>query len=43
MIYYVDSIGGCDCNDGLAPEKAWKSLEKVNTITFLPGEEILFK
>lgn len=43
MIYYVDSIGGCDCNDGLAPEKAWKSLEKVNTITFLPGDEILFK
>ena len=41
--YYVDSTGGSDSNDGLSPEKAFASIDKLNTITFLPGDEILFK
>ena len=41
--YYVDSTSGNDDNDGLSPEKAFASIDKLNTITFLPGDEILFK
>ncbi|MCB0597261.1 MAG: right-handed parallel beta-helix repeat-containing protein [Phaeodactylibacter sp.] len=48
--YYVDSQGGNDGYDGLAPAHQggtagpWKSLSKVNfTTTFSPGDSILFK
>jgi hypothetical protein len=41
--YYVDSISGNDTNKGTSPEYPWKSLEKVNTITFTPGDYLLFK
>ena len=41
--YYVDSTKGNDSNDGLSPETAFASIDKLNTITFLPGDEILFK
>ncbi|MFC7677877.1 discoidin domain-containing protein [Paenibacillus sp. GCM10028914] len=41
--YYVDSVGGNDANDGLSPETAWKTLTKVNSTTFTPGDSILFK
>jgi len=42
-IYYVDSRAGDDSNVGTSPASAWKSLEKVNARTFLPGERILLK
>jgi hypothetical protein len=41
--YYVDATGGDDDQDGLSPESAWKTLDKVNAATFQPGEYILFK
>jgi hypothetical protein len=42
--YYIDDTGGNDDNDGLSPEKAWKTLRKVSvTTTFGPGDSILFK
>ncbi len=41
--YYVDATGGNDGNNGLSPSTAWKSLAKVNGITFTPGSRILFK
>ena len=41
--YYVDASMGNDSNDGLTANSAWKSLEKVNTSKFLPGDSILFK
>ncbi|HEV2350596.1 MAG TPA: right-handed parallel beta-helix repeat-containing protein [Terriglobia bacterium] len=41
--YYVDSVQGNDGNAGTAPGAAWKSLEKVNATTFLPGDRILLK
>lgn len=41
--YYVDASTGNDSNDGLATSSAWKSLEKVNSTSFLPGDSILFK
>lgn len=41
--YYVDSVGGNDTNSGISEAQAWKSLEKVNNTTFMPGDKILFK
>jgi len=40
--YYVDSIAGSDANDGHTPLTAWKTIAKVNSITFAPGDSILF-
>lgn len=40
--YYVDATNGRDSNDGLSPETAWQSIAKVNSMSFLPGDEILF-
>ena len=41
--YYVDSLSGSDANLGSSPEKAWKTLTKLNATTFSPGDRILFK
>ncbi len=41
--FYVDAQNGNDAADGNSPEKAWKSLARVNSTTFLPGQHILFK
>ncbi len=41
--FYIDRINGADGNDGLSPETAWQSVEKVNETTFSPGDSILFK
>lgn len=40
--YYVDSTGN-DSSDGLSPATAWRTLSKVNSVTFGPGDNILFK
>ena len=37
LTYYVDAVNGNDSNDGLTEENAWKSLDQVNSTTFLPG------
>jgi hypothetical protein len=41
--YYVDSMSGRDDNSGVSPSASWKSLSKVNSTTFHPGDRILFK
>jgi uncharacterized repeat protein (TIGR02543 family) len=41
--YYVDNIAGDDENDGLSSDRAWKTLDKVNSAEFEPGNFILFK
>lgn len=41
--YYVDATNGNDTNDGLSADTAWKSLDKVNSVIFQPGDHILFK
>ncbi len=41
--YYVSASAGDDANDGLTPETAWQTLEKVNASVFLPGDTIMFK
>ncbi|GLX66678.1 family 16 glycoside hydrolase [Paenibacillus glycanilyticus] len=41
--YYVDSSGGRDSAAGTSEGAAWKSLTKVNSMTFSPGDRILLK
>lgn len=40
--YYVDSTNGSDSNAGTSSAAAWKSLTKVNSASFSPGDSILF-
>ncbi len=41
--YYVDGSAGSDANDGLSKSKPWKTLDRVNSVAFAPGDSILFK
>lgn len=41
--YYVSSSTGSDLNDGLSPETPFQTIGKLNTLTFVPGDRILFK
>jgi hypothetical protein len=41
--YYVDATSGNDDSTGLATDKAWKTLEKVNVASFSAGDNIYFK
>lgn len=41
--YFIDAENGDDTNSGHSPKTAWKSLEKVNNTTFIPGDNIYFK
>jgi hypothetical protein len=40
--YYLRPAGD-DSAPGTSPEKAWKSIDKVNATTFKPGDKILFE
>ena len=40
---YFVSPDGNDAADGLSVATAWKSLEKVNSVEFQPGDKILFE
>jgi hypothetical protein len=41
--YYVDASGGSDSNGGSSTTAAWKTVSKVNSSSFSPGDKILFK
>ena len=41
VCYYLDATGGDDNNSGLAPDEAWKSLEKLRGVKLLPGNKVL--
>ncbi|MEK3757151.1 family 16 glycoside hydrolase [Paenibacillus sp. FSL P4-0338] len=41
--YYVDAAQGSDTNPGTGETAAWKTLGKVNSMTFSPGDRILLK
>ncbi len=43
ITYYVDSINGSDSNNGTSTNTPWKTLSKVNGITFSAGTQVLFK
>lgn len=39
--YYV-AANGDDSNSGTSPTSPWKTISKVNSFTFIPGDKILF-
>ena len=41
--YYVDASNGNDFNNGTSQDTAWKTISKVNSSSFNPGDNILFK
>lgn len=41
--YYVDATTGDDQRSGLSPAESWKSLDRVNAMTFQPGDRIAFR
>ena len=41
--YFISATTGNDVNDGKAPWKAWRTLEKVNASAFSAGDRIAFK
>ena len=41
--FYVDSDKGNDAAAGTAESSAWQTLDRVNTATLIPGDQILFK
>ncbi len=41
--YYVSASEGSDSNDGKSEAKPFKSVNKLNSITLKPGDNILFK
>jgi len=41
--YCIDATDGNDSNDGLSTSSAWKTIAKVNSSSFQPGDYILFK
>ncbi|MGF7144450.1 hypothetical protein HNQ56_002881 [Anaerotaenia torta] len=43
ITYYVSSSQGSDNNDGLSPERPWKTVDKVNAGTYAAGDNILFR
>ncbi|QRR02447.1 right-handed parallel beta-helix repeat-containing protein [Dyadobacter sandarakinus] len=40
--YYVDNANGSDSRSGTSQGNAWKSVSKVNSVVFQPGDRILF-
>ncbi|MEM8566137.1 MAG: choice-of-anchor Q domain-containing protein [Bacteroidota bacterium] len=42
-VYYVDANTGNDNASGTSAESPWKTLSKVSSTTFQPGDQILFK
>ena len=41
--YYVDAVAGDDARSGTSITTAWATLKKVNSVTFEPGDSVLFK
>lgn len=40
--YFVDSVLGKDSNNGVSSKSAWKTLDKVQTASLLPGDTLFF-
>ncbi len=41
--YFVSSSEGSDLNDGTEMSKPWKTIQKVNSVSFKSGDRIFFK
>ena len=42
-IYYVDSNGGSDNNDGTSQGRAWSSLARISSVHYAPGDYVLLR
>ena len=42
-VFYVNNSTGDDNNNGLSPLTPFKTIDKLNTLSFNPGDSILFK
>ena len=42
-VFFVDSESGRDGNDGLSEDRAWQSLDRVNSAELKPGDTVRFK
>jgi hypothetical protein len=42
-VFHVDSGRGQDAADGLTPATAWRSLERVNRASLIPGDAVRFQ
>ncbi|MBB3187360.1 right-handed parallel beta-helix repeat-containing protein [Microbacter margulisiae] len=40
--FYVNPVIGNDANEGISANLPWKTLQKVNDSSFLPGDSVLF-
>jgi hypothetical protein len=40
--YYIDALNGKDSNNGISATTPWRTISKVNSFTFKPGDVILF-
>jgi polysaccharidase protein len=41
--YHLDASSGSDSNDGLQPDRAWQSLDRLNQARLEPGDIVLFR
>ena len=41
--YYADATGGDDSRAGTTPAQSWRTLEKINSHKFQPGDRILLR
>ncbi len=41
--FYVDTMNGKDTNDGKSPKSAFKTLDRVQEVGIMPGDQILLK
>ncbi len=41
--FHVDAVDGDDSHDGLKPETAWRSLNRVNRASLAGGDQVLFR
>ena len=41
--FFVDSAKGNDAAEGTTESAAWQSLDKVNAVELMPGDQVLFK
>lgn len=42
-IYYFSTLRGCDNSDGCSPHTPWRSLQKIQEISIVPGTQILLE
>jgi hypothetical protein len=42
-VFYLDALNGDNDNNGATPETAWRTMDKLDQVTFKPGDQVFFK